>query len=242
MATQFTQQAEAQLGGVYDQQAQAIQSQIPSIQNLYQTLTQGLQNTYQQNLASGVQGIVEDASARGVLRSTLPVDARQSLTGQLGAALQQSLGELGAKQAGDIAGINTQLGNLGIQRAGAIADLSKSLESQDLARQQLELERVKAERDYQLQQQQLAIARQQAAQRSSGGGGSASTPQWQVKAQFAQALQQDVINAFKSSNAKNKLYTERTVLPALYQQYGSVLGNDEINKLVYQYRKNALGY
>lgn len=234
MATLYEQQATQQLAPVFDQQQQAIQSQVPAIQNLYQTLTQGLNQQYTQNLNAGVQGIVEDASARGVLRSTLPVDARQALTGQLGSALQQSLGQLGANQAKDISGISMQLGDLGLKRASSIADLSRSLETQDLQRQQLEQQRIQDERNYQMQQQELAIARQRAS-------GSSTPSIADQKAMMQQAIQVDIANAFRSANAGKKSYTEQTVLPLLYQQYG-VLGNDFINKAVYQYRKNELGY
>lgn len=156
MATSYIEQAQSQLNPLYDQQQAAIQGQLPSIENLYNTLTQGLQGAYQQNLSSGVQGIVEDASARGVLRSTLPVDARQALTGQLGAALQQSLGELGAKRASDVAGVQTNLAQLGVERAGRVSELARALETQDLERQQLEMQKLNSEREYRLKQQELS--------------------------------------------------------------------------------------
>lgn len=54
-------------------------------------------------------------------------------------------------------------------------------------------------------------------------------------------LQADVAAAFQSGNAKKQGFTESTILPALYQQYGA-LGNDAINKAVYDYRRNALGF
>ncbi len=231
MATSFTRQAEAQLNPLFNQQQQAIQSQVPAIQNLYQTIEQGLNQQFQSNLASGVQGITEDASARGVLRSTLPVDARQALTSSLGAALQQSLGQVGAQRAQDIAGINNNLAELGIRRVSSVTDLARALETRDLEKQQFEFQKKQADREFQLAQQQA---------RSSGGGG--STPQWQVKAQLGQSLQADIAKAFRSPQATANSFTERTVLPALYAAYGGVLGNDEINKMVYQYRQNALGF
>jgi hypothetical protein len=103
-----------------------------------------------------VQGITEDASARGVLRSTLPVDARQALTSSLGGALQQSMGELGARQASDISGVRSQLGDLGLKRVSSIADLSRALETQDLQRQQFEQQKLNDERSYQLAQAQAS--------------------------------------------------------------------------------------
>lgn len=173
MATRFTEEATAQLAPVYDQQSQAISSQVPAIQNLYQTLIQGLQQQGQQQLTAGVAGINEDASRRGILRSSLPTDARQSLQGQISQALLQSQGQLGAQQAGDIANVNEKLGTLGVQRAGAITDLSRSLETRDLeerqfqfniqqAKEQAERQRIQdefnrqqAERSYQIEQQKL---------------------------------------------------------------------------------------
>lgn len=160
MATRFQEQATQQLSPVYQQQETAIQSQLPAIQNLYKTLIEGLQGQYNQNLQTGTQEIVEDASARGVLRSTLPVDARQALTASLGQALMAGRAQLGSQQAQDVAGINEKLGGLRVQKAGAIADLARSLESQDLEAQKFAYQQ-------RLDAQQLALARQKAA--SSGG-------------------------------------------------------------------------
>lgn len=213
MATQFQQQAEAQLNPLFNQQQQAIQSQIPSIQNLYNTLTQGLQTQYQQNLSSGVQGIVEDASARGVLRSTLPVDARQSLTGQLGAALQQSLGELGAKRASDLAGVNQSLAQLGLQRASSIADLSRALETQDLERQRLAMDRQNAEREFQLEQQKIAASQ--------------AAPQL--------SIEQEILNAFASDPGVPG-YTEKVIIPAIRSKFK--LNQQQAANLVYPLRKS----
>lgn len=164
----FYQAATDQLAPVYDQQISQIQSQIPAIQQLYQTLTQSLQQQNQQQLQTGVQGIVEDASARGVLRSTLPVDSRTSLTGQLGAALNQGLGQLGLQQTQDVSRVNEQVGGLQTTRANAIAQLAQSLETQDLDRQKFELSKLQADRDYQLGQQQLALQRSSAARSAAG--------------------------------------------------------------------------
>jgi hypothetical protein len=173
VATRFYEEAQQQLNPIYQQQQTAIESQVPAIQNLYQTLIQGLQSSSQQQLNSGTQNIVEDASRRGVLRSTLPVDARQSLQGQISQALLQGQGQLASQQAQDIAGVNEKLGTLGIQRTGAIADLARSLETQDLERQKFIQAQAEADRNYQLEQQKLEIARQSA--RSSGGSGRAPT-------------------------------------------------------------------
>ena len=184
MAQRFVDQASAQLAPVYDAQQQALQSQIPAIQQLYQTLTQGLQQQNTMQLNSGVQQISEDASRRGVLRSSLPVDARTSLTAQLGAALNQGLGELGAQQAKEVAGVGTQIGELGIQRAGAVSTLADALQQRDLEERGAELKRQQAERDYQIS---LMGARG-----GGGGGGLSSSDLKQqllnVKAHVTQGL------------------------------------------------------
>lgn len=164
MATRFIEQATQQLAPVYDTQIAGLQQQVPAIQNLYATLTGALQQQNQQQIQTGTQNILEDASRRGVLRSTLPVDARQALTAELGAALTQGLGQIGLQQMQDIGGVNERIGALGVQRAGSIADLARALETQDLQRQQFDWQRQMDERNLQLQQQQLA------AQRSSSSG------------------------------------------------------------------------
>lgn len=125
----------------------------------------------QMSLDSGVQNIVEDASARGVLRSTLPVDARQSLTAQLGVALNEGLGKIGLQRSQDISAVRQQVGSLRIDRAQAISELARALETNDLAKQELALKKLQANREYKLQLQEMALARQELAARSSGGGG-----------------------------------------------------------------------
>lgn len=156
MATRFVQQAQQQLNPVYNQQIQGLQSQIPAIQNLYNTLSQSLSQQNQMQLDTGVQNINEDASARGVLRSTLPADARQALTAELGAALNTSLGNLGLQQADRVSGIQNQIGGLRVDRANAVTSLANQLQSMD-----------QAERQFQMEQQ---LARQAAASRAGGGG------------------------------------------------------------------------
>lgn len=151
---------------MYNQQINAVKAQVPAIQKLYQTLTSGLQSQYDTNLASGVQSINEDASARGVLRSTLPNDARVSLTGQLGAALQQSLGQLGQQRASDIANINQQLGQLRIGKVNDINSLANALAQTDYNNRELAVRR----QELAQRQAEARAAAAAAAARSSGGG------------------------------------------------------------------------
>src|SRR5688572_30271216 len=117
MATRYVEEATRQLAPSYDTQQKAIQAQVPAVQQLYSNLIQGLEGQKQ----TETQNILESANARGVLRSTLPVD----LQTELGKALLAQRGQLGAQQASDIAGINSQLGGLGIQRAQGIAELAR---------------------------------------------------------------------------------------------------------------------
>lgn len=149
MAQRFIDQANAQLAPLYDQQVQAQQAQIPAIQNLYKSLLQGLEGT----AATQTQNIVEDASRRGVLRSTLPVDSKQQLAGQI---LQQQ-GQFGAQEAKEIAGIQSNIGQINLSRATGIQQLADSLYQADLS-----------ERKFQMEQQ---LASQAAAYKQSGGGG-----------------------------------------------------------------------
>lgn len=147
MAQRFIQQAEQQVNPLFDQQIQAAQGQIPAITQLYQTLTQGLQQQSQQQLQTGTQNILEDASRRGVLRSTLPVDARSQLQTSLSQALLEGTSKLGLQQAQDIGGIQERIAGLGTDRLKTITDLASTLQSQDIA-----------EREFQLKQQQAAQA------------------------------------------------------------------------------------
>lgn len=157
MAT-YTAQAKSQLAPAYTQQTKALKAQIPAIQQLYQSLFQGLQAQG----ARETQNIYEGASDRGVLSSTIPVDAETTLQDTL---LQQR-GQYSAQQAKDIAGVNERLGGIAVQRSNAIAQLAQALAQSALQRkqfsfqkqqsaQQLRLQRQLADREYQLQKQSL---------------------------------------------------------------------------------------
>lgn len=144
MATRFVQQAEQQVNPLFQQQIQAQQAQIPAIQQLYQTLTQGLQQQAQRELQTGTQSILEDASRRGVLRSTLPVDARTELQAAISQGLIGRMGELGLQQARDISGIQSNIANLGIERLRTITSLADALQAQDLRERQFAMEQAAA--------------------------------------------------------------------------------------------------
>lgn len=165
MATSFTRQAQGQLAPAYQQQTQALQSQIPAIQRLYGSLSQNLQNQQQ----ADVQNAFESASARGVLRSTIPVQQQAGIAQQY----IQKAGELGAQQQQEIGKVQSQIGGIGVEQAKAIADLAQALYSQNFRerelqlqrstqQQELSLQRALADRQFALQQQQFEAQRQAA--------------------------------------------------------------------------------
>lgn len=176
MADRFVEEATQQIAPVYGQQISAMEAQIPAIQQLYSTLTEGLKTQSNQQLESGITGIVEDASARGVLRSTLPVDSRTTLTAQLGAALNQALGQAGLEQTREIGNVRSTVGNLRISQAKDIADLSNALRTNDLQKQAQEFERQKFEYQKQVDAQNFALESQKLAiQRAAARAASAKS-------------------------------------------------------------------
>lgn len=151
MAERFVEQATAQLAPVYDQQVQTLQSQVPAIQQLYQSLMQGLE-------AQGktqTQGILESSAARGLTRSSIPTDLQTTLA----QTLMGEKSKLGAQQAQDIAGINMKVGDLGIQRAQAIQGLADSLYGRDMKEREFQMQQQAAERDFQMKQAAAAQSR-----------------------------------------------------------------------------------
>lgn len=142
MPTKFVTQAKNQLGQGFQQQTQALQSQIPAINQLYAALGQQLDT---QRL-TGTQNILEGASGRGLLRSTIPVDAQTGLE----QSIIQQRGELAGKQAGEISGVQQRIGEVGTQRASAIANLVNALRAQQLGRQQFKFEKQQSLRELEL--------------------------------------------------------------------------------------------
>lgn len=151
MAQRFVEEASAQLAPVYDQQVQTLQSQVPAIQQLYQSLMQGLE-------AQGktqTQGILESSAARGLTRSSIPVDLQTTLA----QTLMGEKSKLGAQQAQDIAGINMKVGDLGIQRAQAIQGLADSLYGRDMKEREFQMQQQAQEREFQMKQAAAAQSR-----------------------------------------------------------------------------------
>lgn len=147
MATRFLQQAQQQLNPLFAKQTKAAKAQLPAINQLYDVLVQGLEGQRQ----TETQNILESASSRGVLRSSLPVD----LQTQLGQALLAERGKLEAGRAGDIADVQSDLSQIGLQRAQSVTGLADALQQQSLR-----------EREFKMQ---LALARE------SGGAGGGAT-------------------------------------------------------------------
>jgi len=181
MAQRFTEQAEAQVNPTFQAQTQALQAQIPDIQKLFAGLSSGLEQQGARQLQTGVRDIVEDASARGVLRSTLPVDARQDFQSQLSGALAESLGRLNLEQGQQIGNVNQQIGDLGRQRLGAVTSLADSLQQQDLRERNFAAEEKARQQDFDLRKQELAL-------RARSSGGEVSRGEVSNRELFASAL------------------------------------------------------
>lgn len=156
MAERYVQAATQQLAPAYDQQATALQSKVPAIQQLYQSLMQGLQGQQ----SAGNLNILEGAGGRGLLRSTIPVDAQT----QLGQSIVQQQGQYASQQAKELGDVQSQIAGLGVDRAGAISNLANALRQTAISKQQFEFQKKQSNKDFALQkklaaqQYQLALA------------------------------------------------------------------------------------
>jgi len=139
---QFYTQAAGQMNPGFNQQIKAQNSQIPAIQQLYQTLIQGLQGQQQ----AGQLSNLEASSGRGVLKSTIPVDANNAL----GQQIVQQAGQFAAQQGNDISGIYGNVANLRTQQAQGTSQLANQYQQSDLRQQQFNYNQQQAERQYQL--------------------------------------------------------------------------------------------
>lgn len=97
----------------------------------------------------GNQNILENASSRGLLRSTIPVDAQAGLGQQI---LQQQ-GMNAVNQAKEIGGIQSQIGGLASDRANAIAQLANALQQAFTGQREVDLQARQYNREYALQKQ-----------------------------------------------------------------------------------------
>lgn len=154
MASKYVKSAKKTLDPLFAQQTAAVQQQIPAIQQLYDSLTQGLEA---QGRTEG-QNILESASARGVLRSSLPVDLQTSL----GQSLLQAKGQLGSEQAREVAGVQKSLADIGLQRTQSITSLADQLQAANLREREFILRKREQERAFQLEKQRIALSRAQA--------------------------------------------------------------------------------
>lgn len=142
MATRYVQAATKQLAPAYATQINAAKSQIPAIQQLYQTLMQGLTGFQQ----TENQNILEGASGRGLLNSTIPVDAQTTL-GQQVVAKQ---GEYGMQQGQQLGEIYNQIAGLNVNKAKDIAGLGLNMQQNALQQTQFNYQKQQANRQYQL--------------------------------------------------------------------------------------------
>lgn len=137
---------QADANAIYAPALQAIQAQTPQIQQLYQTLVQGLQ---QQSMAQQ-QNVVNSAAQRGLTAPTLGTQ----VAGAYGQDLNLINAQLGAQRATDVAGINQQVGKTNVAKAGTVNDLAQSLLKQTQENQQNAYQMTDIERKAQLEQQQ----------------------------------------------------------------------------------------
>lgn len=125
---------------------------------MYETLNKGLAGQQ----ATGNQTILENASSRGLLKSTIPV-YDQSV---LGAQIIQQQGQNAANEQQALAQINQGIAGIGVDQANAIAQLANALWQQSNQTQQFNFTKQQANRDYALQQklgnQQFELAKQKA--------------------------------------------------------------------------------
>lgn len=147
MAVNFTKQATQTLAPAYDLQINALKSQIPAIQQLYAALGQQQQG----QKATDTQNILESASGRGLLRSTIPVDQQTGLE----QTYIQKGAQLGAEQVQKIGDVNSNIYGANINKAQAIAQLTQALQGQSLDSQKFAFDKKQSTLELQ-QRQQLA--------------------------------------------------------------------------------------
>lgn len=145
MATSFIQTATSQLSPAYNQQIQALQSQVNPISQMYGALNQGLAGQQQ----AGYQNVLEDASSRGILRSTMPVYGQAQVAQQI----TQKRGEYAGQQAKELGGIFSQIAGVNVDRASAIANLANALQGNFIQQQSLNNQIAQGNRSYELAQQ-----------------------------------------------------------------------------------------
>lgn len=172
MATRFQEQAERQLSSGFQEQRQAIQEQIPALEEMFQNLVSGLEQQKQ----TGVQEIAESAAQRGVARSTIPVDAEQDLQQEF---LSQR-GQLQSQQAQQIGNIRQQLGQLRTQETQATTNLASNLQEADIREREFELEKEQMQEELRIAKEKLRFTKAQ----EGGGTGSGSSEGRELSDEF----------------------------------------------------------
>lgn len=139
-------QATSQLAPVYNPAVQQIQGQIPAVQQLYNSLIQGLQTQGGTQLSN----VLTSADQRGVSRASLASDTQDALNG----AIAQQQAPLGVQQASDVAVLQGQVGTTNVARAQAIGNLNDTLQQQLVNKGTNQLEIQKLNRNAALQKEQ----------------------------------------------------------------------------------------
>lgn len=92
------------------------------------------------------QNILEGAGSRGLLRSTIPVDAQT----QLGQQVLGKQAEYGMQQGQQLGDIYNQIAGLNVNKAKDIAGLGLNMQQNDLQQAQFKYQKQQADRQYKL--------------------------------------------------------------------------------------------
>jgi hypothetical protein len=224
------------LEGIYAPQRANIQQQQEQLNTEGSAALSGLE----QAKVNAFRDISSKARGMGVAFGGYSPSEQARYTG---ATYLPAVGNLKSKQLSGLSALqqalNSIYGNQQTQAMGLYSDAQAKAEQrrqweaeQAAAAARFQAEQVANERQFQRQMQADAANRAASASRPTAA---------EAKAQMQSEMMQSIGNAFNAKNASTKFYTERTVLPALYADYAP-LGVDAVNKAVYTYRKNALGY
>lgn len=203
-----------QLAPIYEPQIASLKAQEAGLAPQYQAQKSALE----QARINAFRNISNTASARGMAFSGFTPEQEAQYTGT---TYMPALANLETQQLKGKQSLIDAINAANAERYTKAMGLSESAQQAEAANQAaIEAARIKA---------------------ASTVTSTKQPTQAEKTAALKEELAADIAGAFSSSKSKTPYFTERTVLPTLYQQYAS-LGNDLINKLVYQYRKNALGY
>lgn len=95
---------------------------------------------------AGNLNILEDASSRGLLKSTIPVAGQA----QLGAQILQQQGQYSTDYLQNVGQIRSDIAGVGVNRANDISQLAQALMQGALSNQQLAYQKQQANRQYQI--------------------------------------------------------------------------------------------